>query len=268
MDDVDGRPVTGVVEFFRRLEVPEGCRKELLWGEILISPGPDRAHDDIVASVAEQIPYERRHRQRTPGVPSPREGSEPQPPVPHPLVAFYRGLEVPEGYKAELLRGEIVLSGGPGAVHHRGVESVPDRAPEGCWEYLRIVDAGIPEEVSEPQSDLVVLECGAGPASGRLMPSEVVTMLVEVVSRTSADRDYRVKRNIYAAGRIPAYLIIDPLMARCVLLTEPTGSGDDADYAVQRTTEFGAPVPLDLLGVDLDTSGFRTLTGLSPHSHP
>ncbi|MEV5592450.1 Uma2 family endonuclease [Streptomyces sp. NPDC052496] len=166
-------------------------------------------------------------------------GSEPQPSLPRPLVAFFEGLEVPEGYKAELLRGEIMLSGGTA------------------------------EEVSEPQPDLVVLERGAGPASGRLMPSEAVAMLVEVVSRISIDRDYRVKRNIYAAGGIPAYLIIDPTVARCVLLTEPTGAGDDADYAVQRTTKFGAPMPLDLLGVQLSTTAFQPLpdTGRRPRPH-
>ncbi|WP_079193997.1 Uma2 family endonuclease [Streptomyces sp. CB02923] len=268
MDEVDGRPITDVVGFFRRLEVPEGCRKELLWGEILISPGPDRVHDDIVASVADQLPHERRHRPRTSGVPSPREGSEPQPPVPQPLVAFFKGLEVPEGYKAELLRGEIVLSAGPGVVPHRGVRRGEDRTPEGCWEHLRFEDAGTPEEASEPQPDLVVLERGAGPASGRLVPSEAVMMLVEVVSRTSVDRDHRVKRNIYAAGRVPAYLIIDPAMARCVLLTEPTGTGDNADYAVQRTARFGAPMPLGLLGVQLDTTAFQTLSDVRPHSRP
>ncbi|MFI2235282.1 Uma2 family endonuclease [Streptomyces chrestomyceticus] len=238
MSDVDGRPITDVVGFFRRLDVPEGSRKELLWGEVLISPEPDRAHDDIVASVADQIPYACWWRQRTPGVPSAREGSEPQAPASHSLVAFFEGLAVPEGYKAELLRGQIVLSGGGG------------------------------EEVSEPEPDLVVLERGAGPASGRLMLSEAVTMLVEVVSRTSVDRDHRVKRNIYAAGRVPAYLIIDPTVARCVLLTEPTGTDDHADYEVQRTAEFGTPMPLDFLGIQLDTTGFQVLPDAGPRPGP
>ncbi|WP_307805649.1 Uma2 family endonuclease [Streptomyces chrestomyceticus] len=265
---MDGRPATDVVGFFRRLEVPEGCRKELLWGEILISPGPDRAHDSIVASVADQIPYELRHLPRTPGVRFPWEGSEPQPPIPHPLVAYFRSLEVPEGYKAELLRGEIVLSRGPAAAHRQGVRSVQDRTSEGHREHLRIADAGIPEEVSEPRPDLVVLERGAGPASRRTTPPGAVTMLVEVVSRTSVDRDYRVKRNVYAAGGFPAYLIIDPAVAQCVLLTEPTGTGDDADYAVRRTAGFGTPMPLDFLGIQLDTTGFQVLPGAGPRPGP
>ena len=91
------------------------------------------------------------------------------------------------------------------------------------------------------------------------MPSEMVTMLVEVVSKTSVHRDYVTKRSIYAAGRVPAYLVIDPLVGKCVLLTEPTGVGEEADYRMKRTTKFGEPVPLDVLGVTLDTSEFGTL---------
>ncbi|MEU2787497.1 Uma2 family endonuclease [Streptomyces sp. NPDC007100] len=189
-------------------------------------------------------------------------------PATHPLVAFFEDLEVPEGFKAELLRGEIVMMAGPDMIHNRIVQSVADQIPSDRWERLQTQDVGILEEASEPQPDLVVLELDAGPESGRLMPTEVITMLVEVVSKTSIDRDYRVKRNIYAAGKIPAYLVIDPVMAQCVLLTEPTGSGEDADYAVQRITKFGDPVPLDLLGVELDTGKFRKLPGAKPHSRP
>ncbi|MFI0257974.1 Uma2 family endonuclease [Streptomyces sp. NPDC017056] len=188
-------------------------------------------------------------------------------PATHPLVAFFEDLEVPEGFKAELLRGEIVMMAGPDLVHNRIVlrvlRQIPDR-----WDCLQTQDIDLLSETSEPQPDLVVLDRDSGPASGRLLPSEVVTLLVEVVSKTSIDRDYRLKRSIYAAGKIPAYLVIDPIMAQCVLLTEPTGGGEDADYAVQRITKFGDPVPLDLLGVKLDTGEFQTLPGAKPHSRP
>lgn len=84
-------------------------------------------------------------------------------------------------------------------------------------------------------------------------------MLVEVVSKTSKLRDYVTKRSIYAAGGVPAYLIIDPSAAKCVVLTEPGGSGEQADYRTERTSKFGEPVPLDALGLTLDTSDFGTL---------
>ncbi|MFH8404917.1 Uma2 family endonuclease [Streptomyces sp. NPDC018019] len=189
-------------------------------------------------------------------------------PTTHPLVAFFEDLEVPEGYKAELLRGEIVMMAGPDLVHNRIVLRVLRQIPDQKWDCLQTQDIDFLRQTSEPQPDLVVLDRDAGPESGRLLPPELVTLLVEVVSKNSVDRDYRLKRSIYAAGKIPAYLIIDPIMGHCVLLTEPTGSDEEADYAAQRISKFGDPVPLDLLGVELDTSKFQTFPDVTPHSRP
>jgi len=184
------------------------------------------------------------------------------------MTEFFENLEVPEGVKIELLRGEIVMMAGPDLVHNRIVRSVALQLPSDRWEWLMTQDIDILSEQSEPVPDLVVLKSDAGPESGRLLPSEVVTMLVEVVSKNSVDRDYGIKRSIYAAGKVPAYLIIDPIVAHCVLLTEPAGAGDEADYTVQRITKFGEPVPLDLLGLELETGEFGTLPNVRPHRRP
>ncbi|MGY5127545.1 Uma2 family endonuclease [Streptomyces nigrescens] len=184
------------------------------------------------------------------------------------MTELFENLEVPEGVKIELLRGEIVMMAGPDLVHNEIVEAVQDQIPRKRWRRLQTQDIAILSESSEPQPDLAVLERGVGPDSGRLLPSEMITMLVEVVSKNSVDRDYGIKRSIYAAGKVPGYLIIDPIVAHCVLLTEPVGGGDEADYTVQRITKFGDPVPLELLGMELDTSEFGTLPNVRPHRRP
>jgi Uma2 family endonuclease len=106
------------------------------------------------------------------------------------------------------------------------------------------------------------------PASGRLLPAGLITMVVEVVSKTSVERDYCVKRSIYAAGGIPVYLVVDPIMAQCVLLTRPEGEGERADYQGQTKSKFGEPLWIEALGVELDTSGFGTLPDVKPHRFP
>ncbi|MFI1536012.1 Uma2 family endonuclease [Streptomyces anandii] len=123
-------------------------------------------------------------------------------------------------------------------------------------------------EASEPVPDLVVVAPEVLPASGRLLPAGLITMVVEVVSRTSVERDYCVKRAICAAGGIPACLIVDPVMAQCVLLTRPEGEGERADYKGQTTRKFGEPLRIEALGVALDTSGFGTLPDVKPHRFP
>lgn len=100
------------------------------------------------------------------------------------------------------------------------------------------------------------------------MPCQPITMVLEVVSKSSVLQDYVVKRSIHAAGGIPAYLVIDPIMARCVLLTKPAGQGEEADYLGQQIIKFGDPVPLEDLGLELDTGEFGTLPDVRPHRYP
>ncbi|MCX5458615.1 Uma2 family endonuclease [Streptomyces albidoflavus] len=188
---------------------------------------------------------------------------------PRPGVAdFYEALAVPEGYRAEFLRGTILLTAAPGLVHNRIVTAIQDQIPYRRWERLQTQDIGLLKENSEPQPDLVVLERGKGPDHGRLLPVELVTLLVEVVSRSSVDRDYGDKRSIYAAGGVPGYLIVDPMAAQCVLLTEPYGEGEQADYGVEQTFSFGLGVPVPLLGVELETAEFPTLPPVKRHRRP
>lgn len=175
------------------------------------------------------------------------------------MTEYFESFEAPEGIKVELLRGEIVMMAGPDVVHNLIVMFVQRQIPVDRWYPLQTQDVDIPAESSEPQPDLVVLPIEAAPESGRLLPAGALAMVVEVVSKTSKLRDYVTKRSIYAGGRIPAYLIIDPFQAKCVVLTEPFGVGEEAGYRNEWTGKFGDPVPLDALGITLDTTDFGTL---------
>lgn len=165
-----------------------------------------------------------------------------------------------------MLRGVIVMMPSPDIVHNKIVADVQDQIPQ-HWARLQTQDVPIPGETSNPVPDLVVVAHDALPESG-LVPSPLVTMAVEVVSKYSVLQDYVVKRSIYAAGKIPAYLIIDPIMAHCVLLTRPEDEGEDAVYMRQEISKFGDPVPVDVLGLELDTTDFRTLPDVKPHRYP
>ncbi|MGW5783032.1 Uma2 family endonuclease [Streptomyces sp. NPDC003757] len=184
------------------------------------------------------------------------------------MTRYFEELEPPEGVRVELLRGEIVMMANPDLVHNMIVEDIVDQIPRKRWSRLQTQDVDINDEASEPVPDLVVLTRDALPGSGRLLPSGLMTLVVEVVSKTSVIRDYTVKRSIYAAGRVPAYLVVDPIMAQCVLFTVPVGDRDDADYQAQLTVKFGDPLPLEMLGLEIDTSEFGTFSGVRPHRYP
>ncbi|MFD7261826.1 Uma2 family endonuclease [Streptomyces sp. NPDC059874] len=121
------------------------------------------------------------------------------------MIAVFEGHpELFGHYKIELLRGDIVMMAGPDVVHNDIVEAVQDQIPRKLWRRLQTQDIAILEETSEPQPDLVVVERGAGPGSGRLMPSEVITLVLEVVSKSSVERDYGIKRSRPVRGGLCA----------------------------------------------------------------
>lgn len=184
------------------------------------------------------------------------------------MTRYFEELEPPEGVKVELLRGVIVMMASPDIVHNMIVADVQDQIPRQHWSRLQTQDVDIVDEASEPVPDLVVVARDLLPASGRLLPCELITMVVEVVSKSSVHQDYVVKRSIYAAGGVPAYLIVDPVMAHCVLLTKPAGKGEDADYRSQEVSKFGDPLPLENLALELDTTEFGVFTGVRPHRYP
>ncbi|MFJ7246511.1 Uma2 family endonuclease [Kitasatospora sp. NPDC098652] len=164
-------------------------------------------------------------------------------------------LEIPEGVRVEIIFGEILLSPSSDLATNLIVASLLDQIPYGKWHGLTKQSLSFPGDVGEPQPDLVVFE--RGPVEE--LPAAAVTLVVEVVTKPSALRDHRTKRELYAQGGIPAYLIVDPLKAVCVLLTEPTRASVSGlpDYTVMRTVKFGEPIPVDLLDVTLDTSEFQ-----------
>ncbi|POX53281.1 Uma2 family endonuclease [Streptomyces sp. Ru72] len=184
------------------------------------------------------------------------------------VAEFFERFEPPDGLKVELLRGEIVMMASPDLVHNLIVLLTERQIPLERWYPLQTQDVDIVDEASEPVPDLVVVERDVLPGSGRLIPCSLITMVVEVVSKTSVQRDYEIKRSIYAAGKVPVYLIVDPIMAQCVLLTRPVGKGEDADYQRQQITKFGAPLPVEDLGLELDTTEFGTFTNVKPHRYP
>ncbi|CQR64136.1 Uma2 family endonuclease [Streptomyces leeuwenhoekii] len=184
------------------------------------------------------------------------------------MTRFFEEFEPPEGVKVEPLRWVSVMMAGPDLVHDMIVEDVLDQIPRRRWSRLQTQDVDILDEASEPVPDLVVLRRDLRPDSGRLLPSPLITMAAEVVSQPSVHQDYAVKRSLHAAGKVPAYLVLDPIMARCVLLTKPAGEGEGADHQTQRVTKSGDPLPLEVLGIELDTSEFGTLPGVRPHRYP
>ncbi|WP_346098260.1 Uma2 family endonuclease [Streptomyces olivaceiscleroticus] len=81
-----------------------------------------------------------------------------------------------------------------------------------------------------------------------------VEFVFEVISRETAANDYGKKKDAYAAGEVPVYLIADPYTAKWHLFTMPK----DGEYQSKLSLDFGQPVDLTdtVLGMTLETDRF------------
>jgi len=177
------------------------------------------------------------------------------------LLADFLALRTPEGYRAELIDGEIVVTPPPDGNHQRGI-----------WHILEqvILNSSIKMQYSG-QSGLIVPSRGI-PSEDRLIPDAVfapaeldvfhnapswmspdgIEMALEVTSsRPELDRNE--KRYAYAAAGIPLYLLVDRQFRRVTLFSKP----EYGDYAQTSAVPFGRklnlPKPFDFA---LDTAPF------------
>lgn len=165
---------------FLELEPPEGCRAELIEGEIVVSPPPDRDHEDIVGKLTWLIARESAAQLYAPGT---------------------MGLITPLG------------------------RFIPD-ATVGAWGSFHGSDSW-----AEPSG---------------------VVMTVEVTS-LRADKDRGTKRRGYAAAGIPLCLLVDRSEATTTLYSEPSGEDYRQDIRVPFGKELELPAPFSFT---LDTSVF------------
>ncbi|MEO3755991.1 Uma2 family endonuclease [Streptomyces sp. B6B3] len=165
--------------------------------------------------------------------------------------------EFPEGYKVEVIEGQIVLT--PQNEEHSDITwAVVQQAVQLLGEGTKFktdVPIEFPGYRNTPAPDVTFLDDTAERGeTGRYVFLDV-DIAVEIVSPSSIRNDYEVKRQKYAHAGIPTYLIIDPLQGRCTLLTEPGRE----DYKSEQVLPFGETVELrrrDGRPLPLDTSGF------------
>ncbi|MEU6039622.1 Uma2 family endonuclease [Actinomadura sp. NPDC047616] len=178
------------------------------------------------------------------------------------LDAFHN-LDTPEGYRAEFIEGEIIVSPAPLGDHERIFSRITRQV---------IHKAVTPMDVSGHKG--LLLKRGNRCARNYLIPDGVfapleldlfrdaeswmpplgVAMVFEVTSG-NPDRDRGVKRHCYAKGGIPLYLLVDRSDEEASLFSEP--DVDKEDYREVVRVTFGKPLSLpEPFDFALETSDF------------
>ncbi|MEU7552339.1 Uma2 family endonuclease [Streptomyces sp. NPDC044571] len=178
------------------------------------------------------------------------------PPTFETLLRTVEEMDTPDGFKAELIRGKIIVSPWSKLRYSRPMRKLREQlrasAPAGHFAdtspFLFRFSAA--ERGYGP--DLYVADESAFDEEGRHADGAALSLVGEFTSLSTQDADWNEKLDVY--GRlVPVYLVIDMSASEITCFWDPSPHG----YRSRTTVSFGEdlhlPKPFDCV---LDTTGF------------
>ncbi|MDQ0699029.1 Uma2 family endonuclease [Streptomyces sp. W4I9-2] len=177
------------------------------------------------------------------------------------LLEGFLALDTPEGFRAELIEGEIVVTPPPDGDHEDYIGLIVDQVARRARTRMQFSGnkglklrsgGGCPKNHAIPDGTFAPLELRLFRGADPWMPCEGVALVVEVTS-TKPQADREAKRRCYARGGIPLYLLIDRDDSSVTLFSDP----ENDDYRQLLTIPYGKPLPLpEPFAFDLETGDF------------
>ncbi|MFD5626993.1 Uma2 family endonuclease [Streptomyces sp. NPDC127072] len=177
------------------------------------------------------------------------------------LLEGFLALDTPEGFRAELIEGEIVVTPPPDGDHEDYIELIVSqvyRRSRTDMQFsgnkgLKLKSGGAcPKNHAIPDGTFAPRELRLYRGADSWMPCDGVAMVVEVTS-TKPGVDREAKRRCYARGGIPLYLLVDREASSVTLFRDP----ERDDYRQHCTLPFGKPLALpEPFAFELDTNDF------------
>ncbi|MFE3719795.1 Uma2 family endonuclease [Streptomyces cyaneofuscatus] len=177
------------------------------------------------------------------------------------LLEGFLALDTPEGFRAELIEGEIVVTPPPDGDHEDYIGLIVDQVARRARTRMQFSGnkglklrsgGGCPKNHAIPDGTFAPLDLRLFRGADPWMPCEGIALVVEVTS-TKPQADREAKRRCYARGGIPLYLLIDRDESSVTLFSDPA----DADYRQHLTIPYGKPLPLpEPFAFDLETGDF------------
>ncbi len=177
------------------------------------------------------------------------------------LLEGFLALETPEGFRAELIEGEIVVTPPPDGDHEDCIELIVQQVYRRSRtdmrfsgnKGLKLRSAGAcPNDHVIPDGTFAPRELRRYRGAESWMPCDGVAMVLEATS-TKPQADREAKRRCHARGAVPLCLLLDREASSITLFSDP----ERHDYREHRTRPLGKPLALpEPFGFDLDTSDF------------
>ncbi|MFV0136297.1 Uma2 family endonuclease [Streptomyces sp. HMX87] len=177
------------------------------------------------------------------------------------LLEGFLALDTPEGFRAELIEGEIVVTPPPDGDHEDCIALIVNQVIRRSQTDMQFSGnkglklrsgGGCPKDHVIPDGTFAPRELRLYRGADPWMPCEGVAMVLEVTS-TKPRADREAKRRCYARGGVPLYLLVDREETSVTLFRTP----EKDDYREHCTRPFGKPLALpEPFGFDLDTADF------------
>ena len=175
------------------------------------------------------------------------------------LLRAWRELDVPDGWRAEIIGEGISLMPPPEGKHNRIADLIQRQLyrvlASDCGIYQTLgIWIGMLDQLYVP--DLVVMPVDLLDDGEDPYPADAALLVVEVTSKGNADTDRKTKLWGYAHAPVPLYLLVDRWSAdgpSVTLYSEPSSGR----YRSMVRVPFGKPIPLpEPFGLDLATDEF------------
>lgn len=160
---------------------------------------------------------------------------------PSPEELLY-SLELPPGYRAELIEGDIIVTPPPNMEHEGYFVETTARFIENGWRVSGTLGLVTPLGLIEPDLTVARREYFANqkPGGWRTWQNPDGVALVAEITSSNPLKDRDSKRRGYAGAKIPLYLLIDRKAKATVLFSEP----EDGDYKIADRRPIDEPIPL------------------------
>ncbi|MFD4608525.1 Uma2 family endonuclease [Streptomyces sp. NPDC058440] len=177
------------------------------------------------------------------------------------LLEIFLSLDTPEGFRAELIEGEIVVTPPHDGDHEDCISLIMKqviRRSRTDMDFsgnkgLKLRRGGAcPKDHAIPDGTFAPTKLRLYRGADSWMPCDDVAMVLEVTS-TKPQADREAKRRCYARGGIPLYLLVDREASSVTLFSEP----ENDDYRELCTRPFGKPLTVpEPFAFELGTADF------------
>lgn len=179
------------------------------------------------------------------------------------LPTLAESLELPDGYRTEIINGSIIVSPTPTYRHARAVrklERVLSHVEEEGLDMLQTATVEASGTGDRYVPDLLVIPTALAEGEGWdgpewIRPAEALELAVEVVSPSSALHDWQAKARGYARAGVPLYLVVDPRRSEVALFSDPKGDEYQEVARAVRGGSVNLPKPFD---VEIEASALLT----------